>query len=260
MFYEADVNLKKKLFHMFKDMDDTMILSCLEGHMGKAWVDDVRNPKVVQVVVGIFVFFVGDASSCVVEEMLYNLPEYNLVIVKGDEWKKRIEEVHKGRLEKFKRYSFEKSSKYLKEEKLKEFLKKLPDGYELKKIDSKLAYSKSLQELSEDITSQYRSIEDYIQKGIGYCILHNNKIVSVASSYSVYNDGIEIEVDTHSDYTRKGLATIVSSALILDCLRKGKYPSWDAANLESVSLAKKLGYILKEAYDTYYIDLGTLKK
>lgn len=42
--------------------------------------------------------------------------------------------------------------------------------------------------------------------------------------------------------------------LILDCLDKGKYPNWDAANLNSVSLAEKLGYVLEESYDTSYIN------
>ncbi|WP_307720455.1 GNAT family N-acetyltransferase [Clostridium tagluense] len=41
--------------------------------------------------------------------------------------------------------------------------------------------------------------------------------------------------------------------MILDCLHRGKYPSYDAANLESVALAQKLGYVLDEPYDTYYI-------
>lgn len=48
---------------------------------------------------------------------------------------------------------------------------------------------------------------------------------------------------------------IVASALILDCLDRGKYPSWDGANSESVELAKKLGYTLKESYDTYFIEI-----
>ncbi|WP_346939468.1 GNAT family N-acetyltransferase [uncultured Clostridium sp.] len=30
--------------------------------------------------------------------------------------------------------------------------------------------------------------------------------------------------------------------------------SWDAANLESVKSAQKLGYVLDEAYDTYYVN------
>lgn len=102
--------------------------------------------------------------------------------------------------------------------------------------------------------SQFESIDDFIDRGIGYAILHDGKIVSAATSFSIYDEGIEIEIATNSDYRKKGLATIVASALILDCLDKGKYASWDGANPESVKLAEKLGYILKESYDTYFIN------
>lgn len=79
-------------------------------------------------------------------------------------------------------------------------------------------------------------------------------LVSAATSFSIYDDGIEIEVASHPNHRRKGLATIIASTLILDCLNRGKYPSWDGANEESVELAKKLGYNFKESYDTYFID------
>lgn len=114
--------------------------------------------------------------------------------------------------------------------------------------------SYSLQNLSEDFTGQFNSIDDYVNRGLGFCILHQGKVVCGASSYSVYNGGIEVEIDTHPEHRRKGLATVAASALILCCLEKGIYPSWDAANLTSVALAEKLGYILDKPYDTYYIN------
>ena len=52
----------------------------------------------------------------------------------------------------------------------------------------------------------------------------------------------------------EGLATVVSAALILDCLENGKYPNWDAANTTSAKLAEKLGYEFDKAYDTYFVD------
>lgn len=78
-------------------------------------------------------------------------------------------------------------------------------------------------------------------------------MVCGVSSYSIYDDGIEIEIGTNAKHRKKGLATVAAAALIIDCLDKGIYPSWDAANLESVKLAQKLGYFLVESYDTYYI-------
>lgn len=253
MIYKADINLRKQLFSMFKDMNDTMILSCLQGHMGTAWVDDTIKPTAVQILVGIFVFYAGNPHAKGANELLTNLPKDSLVIVNTDEWKNSIETIHKGSIEKFQRYAFKKNPEHLDCNYIRSFLSTLPEGYELKKVDVSLAHDPSFQELSEDFISQFDSIDDYIHKGTGFCILHNGQIVCGASSYSVYDNGIEIEIDTHPEHRRKGLATVAASALILNCLDRGKYPSWDAANLISAAFAQKLGYVLEEPYDTYYI-------
>ena len=52
---------------------------------------------------------------------------------------------------------------------------------------------------------------------------------------------------------RKGLASITCSKLILSCLDDGLYPSWDAANMESVKLAEKLGYEFSHEYSVYCV-------
>ena len=90
--------------------------------------------------------------------------------------------------------------------------------------------------------------------------MYKGEVVCGASSYSIYDNGIEIEVATDHNYRRKGLATIVSAALILDCLEKGIYPNWDAANTTSAKLAEKLGYVFDKAYDTYFVDNSSIKE
>ncbi|MFK4289456.1 putative GNAT family acetyltransferase [Bacillus sp. RC240] len=97
----------------------------------------------------------------------------------------------------------------------------------------------------------YQLIDDYINRGIGYSIFYKGDVVCGASSYSIYDDGIEIEVATDPNHRRKGLVTAVSTALILDCLEKTKYPNWDAANSTSAKLVEKLGYVFDKAYDTF---------
>ena len=254
MIYEADFNVRKKLVPMFEKIDSTIVLSYLQGHMGTAWVDDLENPTVAQITVGIFVFYAGNSNLKEAEELLFNLPDFTLAIVDSDEWKKRIETVHSGAIEKFQRYRFKKNPEHLDRAHIEDLMSSLPKGYEIMKVDKNIAQSSSFNELSEDFTSQFDSIDDFINRGIGYAILHEGKVVSAATSFSIYDEGIEIEVASHSDHRRKGLATIVASALILDCIERGKYPSWDGANSESVELAKKLGYVFKESYDTYFID------
>ncbi|MBS3681823.1 GNAT family N-acetyltransferase [Ornithinibacillus massiliensis] len=253
MIYKANADVRNKLETMFAPIDSTIILSCLQGHMGTAYVDNLENPTVAQITVGIFVFFAGDANTKEAEEMLYNIPEFTLAIVDSEEWKNRIESIHSG-WEKFQRYRFEKNSNHFNRMHLQNVLSSLPTRYELMKVDTHIANEPAFHELSEDFVSVFDSIQDFINRGIGYAILYESKVVCAATSYSIYDEGIEIEIATHPQHRRKGLAKVAASALILDCLERGFYPSWDGANLESAELAKKLGYILKESYDTYFID------
>ena len=84
--------------------------------------------------------------------------------------------------------------------------------------------------------------------------MKEDRIVSGASSYTRYNEGIEIEVDTVESERRNHLALIACSALILRCLEENLYPSWDAQNMISVRLAEKLGYEFDHEYITYEVD------
>jgi RimJ/RimL family protein N-acetyltransferase len=254
MIYEADFNTRQKLIPMFEKMDSTILLSYLQGHMGTAWVDDLKNPTAARITVGIFVFFAGNPNTKEAEELLFNLQDFTLAIVDSDEWKKRVETVHNGVIEKFQRYRFKKNPEHLDRMHLENLMSSLPKGYELMRVDKNIVQSSSFNQLSEDFTSQFESIDDFMNRGLGYAVLHGGKVVSAATSFSIYDEGIEIEVASHPDYRRKGLATIAASALIVDCLDRGKYPSWDGANSESVKLAEKLGYVFKESYDTYFIN------
>ena len=96
--------------------------------------------------------------------------------------------------------------------------------------------------------SQFSDYENYRNLGIGAVICKDNIIVSGASSYSRYQEGIEIEIDTKEEYRRKGLAYICGAKLILECLERNLYPSWDAHNKGSVALAEKLGYHYSHTY------------
>lgn len=104
-----------------------------------------------------------------------------------------------------------------------------------------------------DWVSQYPDYESYKTLGLGVVILKDGEPVSGASSYSSYRNGIEIQIDTREDFRRKGLASSCAAALILECTKRGLYPSWDAQNPGSVALAEKLGYHFDYEYEVYEI-------
>jgi len=107
---------------------------------------------------------------------------------------------------------------------------------------------------SRDLCSQFSDYKDYEERGIGVAALHKGQVVSGASSYTIYDGGIEIEIDTRKDYRRRGLVLACGARLILDCIEKGLYPSWDVQNRESVALAEKLGYHFDKEYTVFIID------
>ena len=106
---------------------------------------------------------------------------------------------------------------------------------------------------ANDLISQYKDYNTYKALGLGVVVLKDGELVAGASSYSTYNEGIEIEIDTREDHRRKGLAYACGAKLILECLKRGLYPSWDAQNKSSVALAEKLGYHFSHEYIAYEI-------
>lgn len=246
MIYEIDDTSKVKA--LFEGWEETLIYSCLQQVMGKIYVTDLENPKSAFAFVGCFGFFAGEPDR----ELVSNKPEgFVIMVPQNAQWAVLIEECFED-AKKVTRYAIKKDTKF-DVDKLQKEIDKLPDGYELKKIDAEI-YDKCLENpATVDFVSAFGSKERYLQIGRGMVITKNDEIVSGASSYTRYNEGIEIEVDTVESERRKHLATVVCAALILDCLQEGLYPSWDAQNMNSVHLAEKLGYEFAHEYIAYEV-------
>ena len=174
-----------------------------------------------------------------------------IMVPQNREWAELIENVYPG-ARKVTRYAIKKDTRF-DVEALKKNLQLLPDGYELKPIDDRI-YDLCLENpVTADFVSVFESKEKYLKEGRGVVILKDGRIVSGASSYTRYKEGIEIEVDTAEEERRRHFALIVCSALILRCLGEGLYPSWDAHNMGSVHLAEKLGYEFDHEYTAYEV-------
>lgn len=237
-----------KVKELFAGWNETLIFSCLQKIMGKVYVSDLEQPKSAYAFVGCFGFYAGIPDK----EMVMDRPDgFVIMTPQNNEWAKLIEECYP-LAKKVTRYAIKKETIF-DQTMLQNEIKKLPAGYELKKIDADI-YDQCLENpATEDFVSAFESKEKYLQMGRGMVILKNGIIVAGASSYTRYREGIEIEVDTIEPERRKHLATIACSALILNCLEEGLYPSWDAQNMNSVHLAEKLGYEFDHEYAAYEV-------
>ena len=247
MVYE--LNDTSKVLGLFEGWKETLIYSCLQKVMGKVFVTDTENPKAACAFVGCFAFYAGEPDR----ELMENKPEgFVIMTPQNDAWAELLEDCYP-EAKRVTRYAIKKDTKF-DVDKLKHFVDELPKGYELHEIDSDL-YDRCLEDpVTADFVSSFESKESYLEIGRGMVITKEGRIVSGASSYTRYKEGIEIEVDTVQEERQKNLATIVCAALILRCLDEDLYPSWDAQNMNSVHLAEKLGYEFDHEYVAYEVD------
>ncbi len=246
MVYELADTAKVKA--LFEDWPETLIWSCLQKVMGKIYVTDIEKPQSAFAFVGCFVFYAGVPDK----ELIMAKPDgFVIMTPQNEEWADCIEDCFPD-AKKATRYAIKKDTKFDKD-RLHQLVDELPEGYELKDIDENI-YDMCLSDpLTYDFVSSFESKESYLDIGRGVVVMKSGRIVAGASSYTRYNEGIEIEVDTVEEERRKGLATSACAAMILRCLDEGLYPSWDAQNMNSVHLAEKLGYEFAHEYTVYEV-------
>lgn len=249
-----EIEDKSILQPLFYGWEETLIWSCLQNVMGRAFADREKAPESAQLVIGDFCFFSGKPDV----ELIANKPSgrqsgFIIMVPRNEAWAKAIERVWKSSAVRRNRYAIKKEPDVFDPEFLNQTVESLLPPFTLRMIDEGLYRQVMKQDWSRDLCSQFADYEDYKRRGIGVVALLGEKVVSGASSYTVYHGGIEIEIDTEKEYRRQGLAFCCGAKLLLECLGRGLYPSWDAHNLSSVALAEKLGYHFDREYPVYEI-------
>lgn len=235
---------------LFDKWDETLIWSCLQGIMGKIYADDLNKPTAAMAIIGDFTFFAGKPNIELVsyKPVWCTQTSFMIMVPQNEHWKSLITQFYGEKAKIVSRYAIKKEPHIFDKEKLEKAVVSLPEQYTLSMIDERLYQMCKTESWSADLVSQFPSYEKYHELGIGVVICKDNLIVSGASSYSRYQEGIEIEIDTKEEYRRKGLAYACGAKLILECLERNLYPSWDAQNKCSVALAEKLGYHYSHTY------------
>jgi RimJ/RimL family protein N-acetyltransferase len=135
---------------------------------------------------------------------------------------------------------------------------RIPKEYKLRWVDAALLADTSLTNLdyiTNEMVSERPSIEDFLTKSFGTCVIENDEIIGWCMSE--YNTGMrcELGIETAEHAQRQGLATTTASATMREAARRGYTEiGWicDADNKPSHALARKLGFSLFRADDTYY--------
>lgn len=241
-----------KIQLLFGDWEESMLWSFFQGIMGKAFVNDVQNPVSAIVYVNCFAFAAGVPDEALVQEWYdREVDSFAIITAREEEWNRLFEKVGKEKCRRVERYAIKKEKDVFDSEKLETIVQTLSKEFVLKQIDQDIYRECMKYDWSIDFVQGYESYEQFEKFGLGVVAFCGDEMVAGASSYSSFENGIEIEIDTREDYRRRGLATACGAKLILECLKRGWYPSWDAQNKWSVALAEKLGYHYSHTYTAY---------
>lgn len=131
-----------------------------------------------------------------------------------------------------------------------------PTGFKVRYLDKDLI--KKTLRFKLDIDSRFwASTDDFLEHGIGACIMKASEIISVCYSACVVDNLAEIDVVTLEEYRGMGLAIVAAQNFMSECMRRGLTPTWDCFvnNTASMELAAKLGFEKEQTYFFYSFNM-----
>jgi hypothetical protein len=255
---ELDMTQRDIVYELCNKSEEVLVRSAMEGTMGRVWVEEIYNPTFCLVLVGDFAYLLGlpprgkqalDLRATLImecEEKMIN-PEY-------EAWSEWLEENLDCSYRKLSRYALRKKDKKdFDLDLLDSYINALPSGFEIRMIGEKEYEDALKEEWSRDFVGNYKDVKDFLENGLGYVIYSGDTLVSGCSAYGFSEGYLEVEVGTKIGYKRKGLGIAASASFIKKCVENDIYPNWDAANMHSVELASKLGYVFDKEYIVYQI-------
>jgi RimJ/RimL family protein N-acetyltransferase len=135
---------------------------------------------------------------------------------------------------------------------------RIPKEYKLRWVDAALLADTSLSNLdyvTNEMVSERPSVEDFLEKSFGTCVVYENEIVGWCMSEYNTDMRCELGIETAVNWQRRGLAVTNASATMREAARRGYTEiGWicDVDNKPSMALAQKLGFSLLRADDTYF--------
>ncbi|SFL91432.1 GNAT acetyltransferase [Gracilibacillus orientalis] len=255
-----------KVKPLFKSFHHQIIIhSVLEGNTsGDIFVDDINDPKsVVLYGINFEVLVAGETQNkefnkklyqLIINEFLPNIRKKGLPIINlyydSEQWKQVLElEI----IDQIESTTVNKRFYTLDETKGFQSQKPLQDNAAIKPVNEQLLRDSSLKNL--DLVTQWihvawPSVDHFLNKGIGYCVVESDTIASWCLSLFATNNQCELGLMTDEAYRKKGYAKAVALACVNFCVDHNKKPVWNCDDentgsilvAESVRLQKVLNY------------------
>jgi hypothetical protein len=224
-----------------------VVAAVIEGGMGRVFADAREEPCVALAALD-FHLLAGDPLHANAPLVFRQLQPGNVVAAPTPAWRQLVAVTNPDALIVYRREAFQ--AEQFDIDRLRGFSHALPVGFELRQVRLE-EVTQFATDLDRALIYNFRSPEEFITRGVGMGILHQGRFVSGASSAAVGGGKFEIEIQTHREFRRRGLARAVAAALILYGLEHGIEACWDAANESSSAPARQLGFHSTGKYEAY---------
>jgi RimJ/RimL family protein N-acetyltransferase len=258
MFTELEKTEFRSILTLLQSIPrDPMLYSVIEGNQtGRIFVDHTSNPSVVFIWNNMeYAYLVSDSTQIgngiakIVEEIILPILDkdgmgfltifpFGVTPLDVREWFSQRKPVSFG----VNSYRFE-SEKF---EVLRTQTKPLPPDLALIKLDRQTLDQEMCQGIRDDILFCWESLEQFDKLGLGYGIKsQQHGIICACYAIGYGAQAYHINIWTHQEYRRKGLARRTAIAFLTESLQKGKIIYWinDVPNIASRRLAESVGFV-----------------
>ncbi|MBW7476369.1 GNAT family N-acetyltransferase [Paenibacillus oenotherae] len=239
-------------------------------NLGKIYADDAVSPSAALIWAKNEMFYlVGDDSNKAFYQQLESFivrvikPEalaagenvMNLEIPAYHQWQSTIESYFNNKLNRGERVPFTFRRETFQSRRSQDSGVVSVSGCELRAIDDKVIEADTEQTITTEILKFWESIEKFMDKGIGYCVMKGHEVIGTCISVFASCNDYEIGIHTYStEYRGKGLATAMAVQFIKACIARGGVPHWTTESFreDSIAIANKLGFEQGANYPVYY--------
>jgi RimJ/RimL family protein N-acetyltransferase len=268
MIYELNKEDYEKVRPLCRGLDYHLTMQAvIDGESpGRIYVDDVQTPHTAFICSVEGYYLAGDSENAdfsqALSDLIHGTGESGKTFRDGEDaieldvfpqaWERHMSTL-------FPDYAplIEQRRKYLCTQLRVDWKKLLPDGYSVHPIDQYLLDHSGVK-ISDHVHGWIRgnwgSREYFFQHGFGFCLVHEQQVVSWSVADCISGDRSEIGIQTLPKYQRRGLATITVAATVDFCFSQGfKSVGWHCNdnNIGSWKTAEKVGFVKERDYQFY---------
>jgi len=217
----------------------------------RIFVDQEENPETIVLEAKPAFLLLGKPTSEI--ESIFN--EGAWIISPNKEWDDCLKQTYGNRLDSYQRVLCDESK--LDSNAVLQFVKDLPEELRIEPINESHIQSGMIK---EDVINRFFPNVNFLEHGYGFALLNKENVVHgfALTNYPIQTNEVEVYYrvgyDSFTKYRNQGIGTTIVSLFIIESLKRGYLPIWDAATPLSKHIALKLGYQEKYHWEMHHLN------